>query len=114
MGHSQQMLGQQSLFSSQDQLQEIHDVSEFNPVIMQQSEPQQEAQNDPRLYYEQCPKHGGPNRSPESHEDIVGSLATRPDDMVVKESSGKVFLKIDFNKKVLLILLLKRFLKGIF
>ena len=77
------MLGQQSLFSSQDQLQEIHDVSEFNPVIMQQSEPQQEAQNDPRLYYEQCPKHGGPNRSPESHEDIVGSLATRPDDMVV-------------------------------
>merc|ERR1712223_2103632 len=63
MGHSQQMLGQQSLFSSQDQLQEIHDVSEFNPVIMQQSEPQQEAQNDPRLYYEQRPKHGGQNRS---------------------------------------------------
>ena len=92
------MLGQQSLFSSQDQLQEIHDVSEFNPVIMQQSEPQQEAQNDPRLYYEQCPKHGGPNRSPESHEDIVGSLATRPDDMVVKESSGKLFLTFNLTK----------------
>merc|ERR1719278_275079 len=82
------MLGQQSLFSSQDHLQEIQDVSEFNPVIMQQSEPQQEAQSDPRLYYEQCPKHGGPNRSPESHEDIVGSIATRPEDMVVKESSA--------------------------
>ena len=89
MGHSQQMLGQQSLFSSQDQLQEMQDVSEFNPqVIMPQTEPQQDAQSDPRLYYEQCPKHGGPNRSPESHEDIVGSLATRPEDMVVKESSG--------------------------
>ena len=88
MGHSQQMLGQQSLFSSQDQLQEIQDVSDFNTVCMPQSEHHQEAQSDPRLYYEQCPKHGGPTRSPESHEDIVGSLVTRPEDMVVKESSG--------------------------
>ena len=91
------MLGQQSLFSSQDQLQEIQDVSEFNPVIMQQTEPQQEAQSDPRLYYEQCPKHGGPNRSPESHEDIVGSIATRPEDMVVKESSGINRQKVKFD-----------------
>ena len=54
---------------------------------------QLEAQSESRIYYEQCPKHGGPTRSPESNEDVVGSLAVRPDEMVVKESSGIYYYK---------------------
>ena len=86
IGHSQQMLGQQSLFSSQDQLQEVQDISEF--MVSAPSGPQQDAQSDPRQYYEQCPKHGGPTRSPDSNEDMVVALPVRPEEMVVKESSG--------------------------
>ena len=87
------MLGQQSIFSSQDQLQEVQDISEF--MVSAQSDPQHESQSDPRQYYEQCPKHGGPTRSPESNEDLVVPLPTRPEEMVVKESSGNIikFLK---------------------
>lgn len=90
MGHSQPMLGQPSLFNSQDQLHEAQQISEF--MVSAPSDPQQmstDAQSDPRLYYEQCPKHGGPTRNSESNEDLVGSLDARPADMVVKETSGR-------------------------
>ena len=87
------MLGQQPFFSSQDQLHEVQDISELlmsAPSDQQQiSTNQMETQSDQRLYHEHCPKHGGPSRSPESNEDIIGSLATCPGEMVVKESSGK-------------------------
>jgi hypothetical protein len=82
------MLGQQSIFSSQDQLQEVQDISEY--MVSAPSDPQHEAHSDPREYYEQCPKHGGPTRSHESNEDLVNPLSTRPEEMVVKESSGNL------------------------
>ena len=92
VAHGQQMLGQQSLFSSQDQLHEVQEISEL--MLSAPSDQQQMSTNkmdhqcDPRVYHEHCPKHGGPTRSPESYEDIIGSLQTGPEEMVVKESSG--------------------------
>lgn len=93
LGHSQQMLSQQLLFSSQDQLHQVQEISEefmmSAPSDQQQmSTNQMETQSDQRLYHEHCPKHGGPSRSPESNLEEL-TLATRPGEMVVKESSGK-------------------------
>ena len=97
LGHSQQMIGHQSLFSSQEQLQNVHETSDFMASAPSDSQQlatnQLEAQSDSRIYYEQCPKHGGPTRSPESNEDVVGSVAVRPEEMVVKESSGIYYYK---------------------
>ena len=85
LGHSQQIIGHQSLFSSQEQLQNVHETSDFMasaPSDAQQLATNQlEAQSDSRIYYEQCPKHGGPTRSPESNEDVVGAVAVRPEEM---------------------------------
>ena len=97
LGHSQQIIGHQSLFSSQEQLQNVHETSDFMASAPSDSQQlatnQLEAQSESRIYYEQCPKHGGPTRSPESNEDVVGSVAVRPEEMVVKESSGIYYYK---------------------
>ena len=97
LGHSQQIIGHQSLFSSQEQLQNVHETSDFMASAPSDSQQlatnQLEAQSDSRIYYEQCPKHGGPTRSPESNEDVVGAVAVRPEEMVVKESSGIYYYK---------------------
>jgi len=110
LGHSQQMIGHQSLFSSQEQLQNVHETSDFMASAPSDSQQlatnQLEAQSDSRIYYEQCPKHGGPTRSPESNEDVVGSVAVRPEEMVVKESSGIYYYKeTRLSSKLLFILL---------
>ena len=53
---------------------------------------QQQMPDEQRLYHEHCPRHGGgPSRSPDSNEDIVGSLVGRIGEMVVKETSGLSF-----------------------
>ena len=85
------------LFSSQDPLQEVQEISDLllasAPSDQQQmSAAPVEPQSEPKMHHDHCPKHGGPSRSPESQEDIIGALSGRAiGEMVVKESSGLLF-----------------------